>query len=77
MNQNSMAVPAVPAHRNSGHAYVARSGRLETPPRAPTLPATPARAGFFGDLFDFNFTTFVMTRVVKVLYLCSRSWASR
>lgn len=39
------------------------------PPTPPGYGGGPARKGFFGALFDINFTTFVTPMVVKVLYI--------
>jgi hypothetical protein len=38
-------------------------------PQVPQPPAAPRQKGFFGGLFDISFTTFVTTRVIKVLYV--------
>lgn len=61
---------------NCGHVRSA-AGSAAPPPEAayPVLgnvaPATPTGAGFFSALFDFSFTTFVTTKLIKVLYaLC-------
>jgi hypothetical protein len=32
------------------------------------MPAMPAQLGFMAGLFDFSFTTFIATKVIKVLY---------
>lgn len=32
------------------------------------MPAMPAQLGFMSGLFDFSFTTFITTKVIKVLY---------
>jgi hypothetical protein len=38
-------------------------------PPAPTQPGSDAAKGFFGALLDFSFSSFVTTRLIKVLYV--------
>lgn len=57
--------PAAPPPLPLGPAPVVA---VVTAPRLAAPPAAAPTTGFLGGLFDFSFTAFVTTRVVKVLY---------
>lgn len=69
--------PLPPAPRTLEHGYAAReapAGVNEPPGYGPPPPGSARQAaqtmqkGFSAGIFDFSFTTFVTTRIIKVLY---------
>jgi hypothetical protein len=58
--------PRVPASSPSAAGPSITTGLS---PENPTFPsATPAGSGFLASLFDFSFTRFVTTKLIKILY---------
>lgn len=61
--------PGSPPDPYGGSPYGGSPYGQPYPPAPPGYGGGPTHKGFFGALFDINFTTFVTPMVVKVLYI--------
>lgn len=62
------AYPSQPGFPPQQPGFAQPPAPAPAPYRAPTFGPPSGERGFFGSLFDFSFTSFVTTKVLKVLY---------